>query len=206
MYLVFWFGKFTTRSTSLSWISLQRNNNSESWKILKLKAITWRQRLEMHRNQHIFWLPILSFLQSQFTCKNWFAFVNNSVPWILITRSCGGDTHRSPGHPVGDAHNRRGHPIGVARRSSGHPMGDARLSGGHTMGHAHTSPIFVLYRRNRVSDFFRAAWFLEDFVRMGKHESPLRRKKLSLWIWRIGKTRPMIPHNNISAPSKILTL
>lgn len=48
-----------------------------------------------------FWLPILSFLQSQFTCKNWFAFVNNSVPWILITWSCGGDAHRSPGHPMG---------------------------------------------------------------------------------------------------------
>ena len=157
MYLVFWFGKFTTRSTSLSWISLQRNNNSEGWKILKLKAITWRQRLEMHRNQHIFWLPILSFLQSQFTCKNWFAFVKNSVPWILITWSCGGDAHRSPGHPMGCLQITRTSHGECAQMKWTYHEGDARRSGGHTMGHAHTSrahPIFVLYRRNRVFDVF----------------------------------------------------
>lgn len=94
-----------------------------------------------------FWLPILSFLQSQFTCKNWFAFVNNSVPWILITWSCGGDTHRSPGHPMGCLQITKTSHGECAQMKWTYHGGDARRSGGHTMGHAHTSrahPIFVL--------------------------------------------------------------
>ena len=123
-----------------------------------------------------FWLHIQSFLHSQFTCKNWFAFVNNSVSWILITWSCRGDAHRSPGHPVGDAHNSVDIPLGLRADQVDIPWGT---------------------RAYQVD----TQW---DMLTHG--ESPLPRKKLSLWIWRIEKTRQMIPHNNISAPSKILTL
>lgn len=113
MYLVFWFGKFTTRSTSLSWISLQRNNNSESWKNFNTQNNNLEANTRNASKPARFWLHILSFLHSQFTCKNWFSFVNNSVPWILITWSCRGDAHRSPGHPVGDAHNSVDIPLGL---------------------------------------------------------------------------------------------
>ena len=94
-----------------------------------------------------FWLHILSFLHSQFTCKNWFAFVNNSVPWILTTWSCGGDAHRSPGHPMGCLQITKTSHGECAQMKWTYHGGDARRSGGHTMGHAHTSrahPIFVL--------------------------------------------------------------
>ena len=118
-----------------------------------------------------FWLPILSFLQSQFTCKNWFAFVNNSVPWILITWSCGGDTHRSPGHPMGCLQiTKTSHGECAQMKGTYHGGGRAPIRWTHNGTCAHikgTSHIRSLTKEQSVRRF-RAAWFLEDFVRKGK--------------------------------------
>lgn len=118
-----------------------------------------------------FWLPILSFLQSQFTCKNWFAFVNNSVPWILITWSCGGDTHRSPGHPMGCLQiTKTSHGECAQMKWTYHGGERAPIRWTHNGTCAHikgTSHIRSLTKEQSVRRF-RAAWFLEDFVRKGK--------------------------------------
>ena len=41
MYLVFWFGKLITRSTSLSWISLQQNGKIQNYGNYNLVWDSW---------------------------------------------------------------------------------------------------------------------------------------------------------------------
>ena len=166
MYLVFWFGKFTTRSTSLSWISLQRNNNSESWKILTLKTIIWRQRLEMHRNQHISGFLFCHFFNQELICFcKKFRTVN--FDHVIVWWGCTQIT----GTSYGILTNNEDIPWGMRADEVDIPWGRrAPIRWTHNGTCAHIKGTYhnrYLTKEQSVRRF-RAAWFLEDFVQKGK--------------------------------------